>query len=363
MPTGLKCLSGGFILCCLLFSLHAAENDDTTALLAKVGKTSSNQPKLTKEEIRQLILLHSEFSSVRPLTHEQRLDIVRALTAQFAFAPRECITVFNDFLTAETSLPARQFGHRFIATCYENLPAPDREKAGQHLLRFAELRHGKDSDRYAYFLQLKEKSALNSAAYMDLFRFDAAYAQSKIHLAYWNMKDGDSRLQSLGPAAENKKQVEAILHENYASGLGHLSTILGKEQRSHRKFIELTAALYQRLAANYYKLERYDACFENIQNYMALLPIYAQDMTAMKVWLGCAEKAAAIHAESTDFSQTFAILNGRKLLLENLRQRIATEKDEKKKQKLEKILRGNAALDENELESWQLPGFLFGDRP
>ena len=363
MRSALKFLSGGLILCCVVLPQWAADIDDTAALLAKTGKASAAKSKLSKEEIRQLIILHSEFSSTRPVTHEQRLDIVRALTAQFGFAPRECISTFNGLLAAETSLPAQQFVHRFIAACYENLPAPDREKAAQHLLSFADLRYGKDSDRYAYFLQLKEKGALNSSAYLDLFRFDAAYAQSKIHLAYWNMKDGDSRLQSLGQNAESKKQIEAVLQENYASGLSHLSTILGKEQRSHRKFIELHAALYQRLAVNYYKLARYDTCLENIRNYVALLPIYAKDMTALKVWLACADKTIVLNAESTDFAQTFATLNGRKQLLENLRQRIEVEKDEKTKKKLEKILRGDAALEENELESWQLPGFLFGDRP
>ena len=362
MQTWLKFFSGGLILCCVVLPQWAAEIDDNAALLAKAAKASATKSKFNKEEIRQLIFLHSEFDSVRPVTHQQRLDIVQALTQQFGSAPRECIAVFNEILTAETSIPAKQFGHRFIAACYENLPTPDREKAGQHLLRFADLRYGKDSDRYAYFLQLKEKGTLNSAAYMDLFRFDAAYAQSKIHLAYWNMKDGDSRLQSLGPATENKKQVEAILQENYVSGLGHLSTILGKEQRSHRKFIELNAALYQRLASNYFKIARYDACFENIQNYMSLLPIYAQDMTAIKVWLACAEKTSMLNAESLDFAQAFLTINGRKRIRESLGQRVETEKDEKKKQKLAKILRGDAALEENELESWQLPGFLFGDR-
>ena len=203
---------------------------------------------------------------------------------------------------------------------------------------------------------------MSSAAYMDLFRFDAAYAQSKIHQAYWNMKDGDSRLQSIGQAAENKKQVEAILQEYYASGLLQLATILGKEQRSHRKFIELNAALYQRLAGNYYKIARYDACFENIQNYMALQAIYAQDLTAIKLWLACAEKTTDLYADSLDFAQAFSIIQGRKRILENLGQKIETEKDEQKKKKLAKIVRGDAALEENELETWQLPGFLFGDR-
>lgn len=359
----LKLLSGGFILCCAFFPLRAAETDDTAVLLAKVSKASTAKSKLNPEEIRQLIILHSEFNSVRAVTHEQRLGIVRALTMQFVFVPRECVSTFNGLLASETSIPAQQFMHRFIAACYENLQSPDREKAAQHLLGFVELRYGKDNERYAYFLQLKAKGTLTSAAYMDLFRFDAAYAQSKIHLAYWNMKDGDSRLQSLGQNAESKKQIEAILQESYASGLSHLSTILGKEQRSHRKFIELHAALYQRLAVNYYKLARHDACLENIRHYMALLPIYAQDITALKVWLGCADKTIVLNSESTDFAQTFATLSAQKQILESVRQRIAVEKDEKTKKKLEKILRGDAALEENELDSWQLPGYLFSDRP
>lgn len=362
MPHTLKLFSAGLFLSCLLFSVRAAELDETAALLAKVGKTSPAKPKLSKEEIRQLIFLHSEFSSVRVVTREQRLDVVRALSAQFAAAPRECIAVFNDILAAETSIPARQFGHRFIAACYENLPAPDTEKAGLHLLRFAELRYGKDSEHYAYFLQLKEKGRLESASYADLFRFDAGYAQSKVHLAYWNMKDGDKKLQSLPAGAEGRKQTEAILQEHYASGLSHLSTILGKEQRSQRKYTQLHAALYLRLAANYYKLTQYDLCFDNVQKYMALQGEYARDLTAAKVWFSCADKAADLGAEATDFARVQNIINSRRQLMQILRGRWETEKDEKTKQLLEIILRGRFDFAESEVENWQQPGILFGDK-
>ncbi len=362
MPRLLKLLSGGFILCCLLFSLRAAETDATAVLWAKVGKTSAAKSKLNKEEIRQLIILHSESNSARAVTHEQRLDIVRALSAQFAATPRECIAVFNDILTAETSIPAQQFAHRFIAACYENPPAPDREKAAQHLLRFAELRYGKGSEQYAYFQQLKEKGRLESAAYPDLFRFDAGYAQSKIHLAYWNMKDGDKRLQSLGTGTEARKQTEAILQEYYLSGLNHLSTILGKEQRSQRKFIQLHAALYQRLAANYYKLARYDDCFENVQKYISLQAEYARDTTALKVWFVCADKTTDIGAEATNFAQLLPITNSRARLQQNIRQLWESEKDEKVKQQLGQMLRGKFDFEANEFEHWQPPGILFGDK-
>lgn len=359
----LKLLSGGLCLCCLLFSLRAAETDATAALLAKVAKPQTPKTKLSKEEIAQLIVLHSEFSSARPVTHEQRLDIVRALSGQFAGAPRECIAIFNEILTAATSVPGRQFAHRFIAACYENLPAPDKEKAGLHLLRFAELRYGKDSEHYAYFQQLKEKGRLESASYLDLFRFDAGYAQSKIHLAYWNMKDGDKRLQSVGTGGEAKKQIEAILQEYYQSGLNHLSTVLGKAQRSHKKFIQLSAVLHQRLAANYYQLAQYDACFENAQAYMAWQPEYANDITAIKVWYACSEKTADLSADATDFARLTSIMRGRVQLEENFRLRLDREKDEKTKRQMEKILRSRFVLEKGEVENWQPPGILFGDRP